>query len=121
MFGIYIAYFYHVTASFHLIRMLLDEYILLAVECQLHNEKETEIQTLLDKHTTTDEAGTRPALDTTPSTCFVASRNKNGNPNVKKEEMIAQFNGQYMQYQANMPDPYGSPLGPLSAMVSAQV
>lgn len=41
------------TASFHLIRMLLDEYILLAVECQLHNEKETEVQTLLDKHTKT--------------------------------------------------------------------
>lgn len=33
--------------------MLLDEYILLAVECQLHNEKETEVQTLLDKHTKT--------------------------------------------------------------------
>ena len=33
--------------------MLLDEYILLAVECQLHNEKDNEIQTLLEKHTKT--------------------------------------------------------------------
>jgi hypothetical protein len=32
--------------------MLLDEYILLAVECQLHNEEEVEVQKLLDKHTT---------------------------------------------------------------------
>ena len=40
-------------ASFHLVRMLLDEYILLAIECQLHNEKDNEIQTLLEKHTKT--------------------------------------------------------------------
>ena len=33
--------------------MLLDEYILLAIECQLHNEKDNEIQTLLEKHTKT--------------------------------------------------------------------
>lgn len=30
--------------------MLLDEYVLLAVETQLHVEKETEIQSLLEKH-----------------------------------------------------------------------
>lgn len=30
--------------------MLLDEYVLLAVETQLHNEKEMEIQALLEKH-----------------------------------------------------------------------
>ena len=45
--------FVSLLASFHVIRMLLDEYILLAVECQLHNEKETEIQNLLEKHTKT--------------------------------------------------------------------
>lgn len=39
-----------VAGSFHLIRMLLDEYVLLAVETQLHVEKETEIQSLLEKH-----------------------------------------------------------------------
>ena len=38
------------TGSFHLIRMLLDEYVLLAVETQLHVEKESEIQSLLEKH-----------------------------------------------------------------------
>ena len=43
----------YLSASFHLVRMLLDEYILLAVECQLHNEKDNEIQTLLEKHTKT--------------------------------------------------------------------
>nr|KAG5689471.1 hypothetical protein BaRGS_021018 [Batillaria attramentaria] len=37
-------------ASFHLIRMLLDEYVLLAVESQLHCEKEQELQALLEKH-----------------------------------------------------------------------
>ena len=39
------------TGSFHLIRMLLDEYVLLAVESQLHSEKEQELQALLEKHT----------------------------------------------------------------------
>ena len=40
-----------VAGSFHLIRMLLDEYVLLAVESQLHSEKEQELQALLEKHT----------------------------------------------------------------------
>ena len=31
--------------------MLLDEYVLLAVESQLQNERDTELQTLLDKYT----------------------------------------------------------------------
>lgn len=39
-----------ISGSFHLIRMLLDEYVLLAVESQLHVEKETEITNLLEKH-----------------------------------------------------------------------
>ena len=39
--------------------MLLDEYILLAVECQLHNEKDNEIQTLLEKHTKTGKHSKR--------------------------------------------------------------
>ena len=37
-------------ASFHLVRLLLDEYVLLAVECQLHSEKDSELAALLDKH-----------------------------------------------------------------------
>lgn len=36
--------------SFHLIRMLLDEYILLALETQFNNDKEQELQNLLDKY-----------------------------------------------------------------------
>ncbi|TFK14343.1 DNA-binding protein RFX6 [Platysternon megacephalum] len=36
--------------SFHLIRMLLDEYILLAMETQFNNDKEQELQNLLDKY-----------------------------------------------------------------------
>ena len=41
------------TASIHLIRLLLDEYMLLAIESQLHAEKEKELQNLLEKHTRT--------------------------------------------------------------------
>ena len=33
-----------------MIRMLLDEYILLAMETQFNNDKEQELQNLLDKH-----------------------------------------------------------------------
>lgn len=36
--------------SFHLIRMLLDEYILLALETQFNNDKEQDLQSLLDKY-----------------------------------------------------------------------
>lgn len=39
-----------IAGSFHLIRMLLDEYVLLAVETQIHVEKDAELQTLLEKH-----------------------------------------------------------------------
>lgn len=38
------------TGSFHLIRMLLDEYILLALETQFNNDKEQDLQNLLDKY-----------------------------------------------------------------------
>lgn len=40
----------HKQGSFHLIRMLLDEYILLAMETQFNNDKEQELQNLLDKY-----------------------------------------------------------------------
>ena len=36
--------------SFHLIRMLLDEYILLAIETQFNNDKEQDLQNLLEKY-----------------------------------------------------------------------
>lgn len=38
------------TGSFHLIRMLLDEYILLAIETQFNNDKEQDLQNLLEKY-----------------------------------------------------------------------
>lgn len=78
--------------SFHLIRMLLDEYVLLAVETQLHVEKETEIQSLLEKHMKTEDGNARPILSSQSSSCFLAtkrenlnSKNFNNNNNVKPE------------------------------------
>lgn len=110
-------------ASFHLIRMLLDEYILLAVECQLHNEKETEIQTLLDKHTKADEGGVRQPLNTTPSTCFVANRiTKPSNGDVKKENYLnhQMGNGSFQQYPGLADRDFNNPLLPLQSMVGSQ-
>ncbi|KAK0060349.1 DNA-binding protein RFX6, partial [Biomphalaria pfeifferi] len=63
-------------ASFHLIRMLLDEYVLLAVECQLHNEKDQELQALLEKHVKPDDTGVKLTLQQPAGTCFVASQSK---------------------------------------------
>jgi hypothetical protein len=42
--------FFIIPGSFHLIRMLLDEYILLAIETQFNNNKEQDLQNLLDKY-----------------------------------------------------------------------
>ena len=39
-----------IAGSFHLIRMLLDEYVLLSVETTLHGERDTELQNKMDKH-----------------------------------------------------------------------
>uniref|UniRef100_A0A8C5QT20 DNA-binding protein RFX6 n=1 Tax=Leptobrachium leishanense TaxID=445787 RepID=A0A8C5QT20_9ANUR len=61
--------------SFHLIRMLLDEYILLAVETQFNNDKEQELQNLLDKYMKNADAS-KATFTATPSSCFLASRNK---------------------------------------------
>ncbi|XP_052286771.1 DNA-binding protein RFX6-like isoform X2 [Dreissena polymorpha] len=111
-------------ASFHLIRMLLDEYILLAVECQLHNEKETEVQTLLDKHMKADEVGTRPPLDTTPSTCFVANRVTKGvTSDVKKETFISGHmggGGAFREFPAPDRENYQNPLRSINDLVGSQ-
>ncbi|XP_053315987.1 DNA-binding protein RFX6 [Spea bombifrons] len=61
--------------SFHLIRMLLDEYILLAVETQFNNDKEQELQNLLDKYMKNADAS-KATFTASPSSCFLASRNK---------------------------------------------
>ncbi|KAG8444630.1 hypothetical protein GDO86_009694 [Hymenochirus boettgeri] len=74
--------------SFHLIRMLLDEYILLAVETQFNNDKEQELQNLLDKYMKNADAS-KATFTASPSSCFLASRNKPSSlptdPTVKNE------------------------------------
>ncbi|ETE71679.1 DNA-binding protein RFX6, partial [Ophiophagus hannah] len=61
--------------SFHLIRMLLDEYILLAMETQFQNDKEQELQNLLDKYMKNLDAS-KATFTASPSSCFLANRNK---------------------------------------------
>ncbi|RXM31251.1 hypothetical protein EOD39_7199 [Acipenser ruthenus] len=61
--------------SFHLIRMLLDEYILLAIETQFNNDKEQDLQNLLDKYMKNADAS-KAAFTASPSSCFLANRNK---------------------------------------------
>ena len=38
------------TGSFHLLRMLLDEYMLLVIETKFYNETEEKLQEMLDRH-----------------------------------------------------------------------
>ncbi|KAF7690521.1 DNA-binding protein RFX6 [Silurus meridionalis] len=65
--------------SFHLIRMLLDEYILLAIETQFNNDKEQDLQNLLDKYMRNADAS-KATFTASPSSCFLANRNnKAGN------------------------------------------
>ncbi|XP_071762956.1 DNA-binding protein RFX6 [Centroberyx gerrardi] len=61
--------------SFHLIRMLLDEYILLALETQFNNDKEQDLQNLLDRYMRNADAS-KAAFMASPSSCFLANRNK---------------------------------------------
>ncbi|KAL8186442.1 UNVERIFIED_CONTAM: DNA-binding protein rfx6 [Gekko kuhli] len=79
--------------SFHLIRMLLDEYILLALETQFNNDKEQELQNLLDKYMKNLDAS-KAAFTASPSSCFLANRNKTGtvpsDASVKNECLVEQ-------------------------------
>nr|XP_055043022.1 DNA-binding protein RFX6 isoform X1 [Misgurnus anguillicaudatus] len=61
--------------SFHLIRMLLDEYILLAIETQFNNDKEQDLQNLLEKYMRNADAS-KATFTASPSSCFLANRNK---------------------------------------------
>ncbi|XP_078502999.1 DNA-binding protein RFX6 [Lissotriton helveticus] len=63
--------------SFHLVRMLLDEYILLAMETQFNNDKEQELQNLLEKYMKNADAS-KAAFTASPSSCFLANRSKPG-------------------------------------------
>ena len=42
--------FFFFSGSFHLIRMLLDEYMLLVIETKFYNETEEKLQEMLDRH-----------------------------------------------------------------------
>ncbi|KAM8832528.1 LOW QUALITY PROTEIN: DNA-binding protein RFX6 [Spinachia spinachia] len=75
--------------SFHLIRMLLDEYILLALETQFNNDKEQDLQNLLDKYMKNADAS-KAAFMASPSSCFLANRNKASAPidqSIKNESL----------------------------------
>ncbi|KAM5163414.1 DNA-binding protein RFX6 [Mantella aurantiaca] len=87
--------------SFHLIRMLLDEYILLAVETQFNNDKEQELQNLLDKYMKNADAS-KATFMASPSSCFLASRNKScGLPS---ESTVKNECQQEQGYSAMSPD-----------------
>ncbi|KAA8582859.1 hypothetical protein FQN60_015405, partial [Etheostoma spectabile] len=77
-------------SSFHLIRMLLDEYILLALETQFNNDKEQDLQNLLDKYMKNADAS-KAAFMASPSSCFLANRNKTSaaiDQSVKNESLV---------------------------------
>ncbi|XP_061560595.1 DNA-binding protein RFX6 [Phycodurus eques] len=79
--------------SFHLIRMLLDEYILLALETQFNNDKEQDLQNLLDKHM--KKAGaSKAAFLASPSSCFLANRNKVAGAAVVEQLVKSESSGQ---------------------------
>lgn len=53
LFCVLAAFAYHFllfAGSFHLIRMLLDEYMLLVIETKFYNETEEKLQEMLDRH-----------------------------------------------------------------------
>ncbi|XP_061482290.1 DNA-binding protein RFX6 [Rhineura floridana] len=102
--------------SFHLIRMLLDEYILLAMETQFNNDKEQELQNLLDKYMKNLDAS-KAAFTASPSSCFLANRNKAGtisnDASVKNECLVEQA---YFPLSTNQHSGMSSGLNPFSTV-----
>uniref|UniRef100_A0A8D0GWI7 DNA-binding protein RFX6 n=1 Tax=Sphenodon punctatus TaxID=8508 RepID=A0A8D0GWI7_SPHPU len=100
--------------SFHLIRMLLDEYILLAMETQFNNDKEQELQNLLDKYMKNLDAS-KAAFTASPSSCFLANRNKAAtlpsDTSVKNECLAEQT---YVPLSASQHNSLPSALNPFS-------
>ncbi|XP_014452870.1 DNA-binding protein RFX6 isoform X1 [Alligator mississippiensis] len=100
--------------SFHLIRMLLDEYILLAMETQFNNDKEQELQNLLDKYMKNLDAS-KATFTASPSSCFLANRNKAAtlasDTSVKNECLVEQA---YISLSANQHNNLPSGLNPFS-------
>ncbi|KAM6180819.1 DNA-binding protein RFX6 [Erethizon dorsatum] len=100
--------------SFHLIRMLLDEYILLAMETQFNNDKEQELQNLLDKYMKNSDAS-KAAFTASPSSCFLANRNKGSsisNEAVKNESHVETA---YLPLPSGQPGGLGPALHPFPA------
>ncbi|XP_013886328.1 DNA-binding protein RFX6 [Austrofundulus limnaeus] len=88
--------------SFHLIRMLLDEYVLLALETQFNNDKEQDLQNLLDRYMKNSDAS-KAAFMASPSSCFLANRNKlstSSDQSVKNESLGEHT---YIQLSTNQP------------------
>ncbi|XP_033001278.1 DNA-binding protein RFX6 [Lacerta agilis] len=100
--------------SFHLVRMLLDEYILLAMETQFNNDKEQELQNLLDKYMKNLDAS-KATFTASPSSCFLANRNKAGtlssDASVKNECLVEQA---YFSLPTNQHSGMSSGLNPFS-------
>ncbi|KAF1559828.1 DNA-binding protein RFX6, partial [Eudyptes schlegeli] len=100
--------------SFHLIRMLLDEYILLAMETQFNNDKEQELQNLLDKYMKNLDAS-KATFTASPSSCFLANRNKAAplpsDTSVKNECLAEQT---YVSLSASQPSSVPSGLNPFA-------
>ncbi|NWI92872.1 RFX6 protein, partial [Pitta sordida] len=100
--------------SFHLIRMLLDEYILLAMETQFNNDKEQELQNLLDKYMKNLDAS-KATFTASPSSCFLANRNKTAplpsDTSVKNECLAEQT---YVSLSASQPSNVPSGLNPFA-------
>ncbi|XP_067127137.1 DNA-binding protein RFX6-like [Centruroides vittatus] len=62
-------------ASFHLLRLLLDEYLLLTMESQFEYEKETELQALLQSYLKNpDNNGNQ--LFSAPTSCYLVQRHQ---------------------------------------------
>ncbi|KAJ7406709.1 regulatory factor X6 [Willisornis vidua] len=100
--------------SFHLIRMLLDEYILLAMETQFNNDKEQELQNLLDKYMKNLDAS-KATFTASPSSCFLANRNKAAplpsDTSVKNECLAEQT---FVSLAASQPSSVPSGLNPFT-------
>ncbi|GFO39610.1 DNA-binding protein rfx6-like [Plakobranchus ocellatus] len=100
--------------------MLLDEYVLLAVEGQLHVEAETALQAVLEKHMQPDDTGAKLNLQQPAGTCFVANQSRTGyHVDVLKREATSDPTKGYSSHNGHLkaeergfimfPDPTVSP------------
>ncbi|XP_071956049.1 DNA-binding protein RFX6-like [Antedon mediterranea] len=104
-------------ASFHLIRMLLDEYILLAIESQFNDEKETELHNLILKYNNSNRNVQVKPLSIQPSTCFAANRPhslSNNFPAHHQANIKREITAQYSPYTGISRDSYATSAYPYS-------